>query len=297
MKALAVVAPAFLFSLLLAGCLQVEGSVNASVLDLGRVTVSINESLAAVSVNESAVVESIVPSNATVCVYGEKDERLAGGFFGAVTVLGKETALLVEWLDEATPSKEFSDCTVVVVSDDGVGRFLSLPHRQAVAKQVSRGAGLVVMGLGATAAGDDDSVFGWQAGLGNVMPARVDVPGSREAAALGRATVSGVLFPAATDPAFAGVELPQPLEGASVTFVLPDDESRTLAWIRQGVEPAPTAPVHPGIVVECSLGRNCVYYFSYDAFSHSPAVLRNTVRFLASESLGKFFVLRALPKN
>ncbi len=297
----AAVALALFSALFIAGCIQVQGNVNASVVDLGRISVSVNKSFSQPNLTVNGFGESVaqgfVPDNASVCFYGERVDFIKDDFFGQVGVFGKQVALLPKWLDEGTPPSAFYNCTVIVFTDDVPAQFPSTAQRQAVGRQVTRGAGLIVMGLGAARASDDSSVFGWDGGLAGTVPVRPYSPGSKEATPLGFVTLNGVLFASEPDPAFDGAALPRKVEGMHVTVVLPAADGSVIAFVKEGFDNSPTAPSYFAIARACPLGRNCAYYFGYDATAYSPDVLRNAVRFLAGEALGKYLALRALPAS
>jgi hypothetical protein len=294
-------------SLVLAGCISVQGGLNATAPGLGEVNIAVNESAGlpdnlslpenlTIPLNTSDLGRRVVPQNATVCVFGAPD-GLNENYFGSITVLNENVQLKTRFLDEDSRYTDYFDCVVIVIRDDEVGKYLPLSHRTAIAKQVSRGAGLLVFGSGATHAPDDKSVLGWDAGFKDILPVRADAPGNKDPQLLGSTTMSGTLYATGDDPAFNGGELTRQFDGLKITFVLPVNDGQLVAWVRQSTEPSPTSPVYPAIVRTCQLTRPCVYYFAFDALTGAPGLAVNTVQFLASESLGKYAVLRALPSG
>ncbi len=303
---------AFSLSLVLAGCLSVQGGLNASVPGMGEINLTVNETaglpqnlsipenlseLTIPLVNTSGIARRVVPQNATVCVYGASD-GLSAGYFGSVEVLGEKSVLLAKFLDEDSRSADYADCIVIVIRDDEVGRYLPLSHRTAIGKQVARGVGLIVMGAGGTKAPDDTSVLGWDAGFKGVLPVRADMPGNKDPQLLGSATMSGTLYATdASDPIFASGALERQFDGLRITFVLPVSDGQLIAWVRESTEPSPTSPIYPAIVKTCPLSRPCVYYFAFDALTGTPDLGISAVQYLASEALGKYAVLRVLPSG
>ena len=98
-------AVALAFALVLAGCLSVQGGLNASAQGLGDLNITVNDTVnlpenltnLTIPLNSSDLTRRLVPQNATVCVFGAPD-GLSETYFGSIEVLGEKSNLLTKFL-------------------------------------------------------------------------------------------------------------------------------------------------------------------------------------------------------
>ncbi len=306
-----ILAFSFLSFLLLAGCLEqlnqfsLQGNdsrpVNPSGLNASaspsaaapQIAFPPNASQAGQQVEEQ--IQQLVPGNASVCIYGEQDERFSGNAFGNLSVFGKNVVLWAKWLDSNSTARNasslFGDCAAIIVLGDNEGKFVERSVREAIARQVSRGAGLVVSGEGGAYSAEDSSVFGWELGFDTLVPATISSPG-KDARPLGKRVLSGEFATTRGDPALRGVDSFL-FDQWLVVQSLSTDGGEVIAVVREGQQGASAnRPSFPAVIRsrENPL-KNAVYYFAFDA-RDAPQVFVNTARFVSSEYF-KFLLLRA----
>lgn len=279
-------------ALLLSGCLDTSNfnfQANSSVsVDNGSVSVSVN----ATGVPQLEAFVPSIPSNISVCIYGEPDERFSYNAFGNLSIADRRVALYTRWFDANTTSRNasFDGCAAIILLDDGQGRFVERNVREKIVLQFKKGAGLIVSGEGGALSAQDASVYGWRVGgLDEFVPVVIEAPG-KDAVPLGRTTFSGKFAPVVQDPALLGVS-EFFFDSWSVVHSLPVENSQVVAFARQGGQSLPTQPVYPAIVrTRESPAHNTGYYFAYNA-PEAPQIFVNTARFLSSEYF-KYFFLR-----
>lgn len=235
------------------------------------------------SFNASTFVDRVIPDSANVCLYGK---TLPQGFFGTITVFGKEVVLQNKHLNASSPATEFFDCAAIVLFDTPEGQFFERLQREAVRTQVFRGGGVVVEKRAATLARSDESVLGYAPGLEDVVPVKVDAPGN-DARFLGEEVVSGSLQQVAADESLVGTP-PTFFNNVSFTRVF-QTGGTTVAYIRGS--DSPTSFSLPAIIRSSPIEHNAVYYFAYP-LEETPLALTNAGRFLASQYLGAYAFLR-----
>lgn len=274
------------------GCLeQLNFQANASIsVD----NVSVGASLNATGVPQIPAEINLLPQNASVCIYGEANERFSYNFFGNLSIAGDNVVLLTRWFDANSTARNasFEGCAAIVLLDDNEGRFVERNVREKIAAQLKRGAGLIVSGEGGALSQQDSSVYGWNAGgLNEFVPVVIEAPG-KDGVPLGRTTFSGKFAPLKADPSMQGVQ-EFLFDSWSVVHALPVPGSETIALVREGSESLPTQPVYPAVVRSReSASHNAGYYFAFNAPA-APQVFANTARFLSSEYF-KYFFLRVV---
>lgn len=272
-------------SVFLAGCLHESLSGGASItVDGGVVNVSAN-----FTANASANLSQfdLIPGNASVCVYGEENEYFSGNAFGNLSFFGKNVSLWTKWLGLNSSFKKgaFASCAVIVLLDDAEGKFVERPQRQEIVEAVSKGAGLVVFGEAGARSAQDSSVYGWELGFGDLVPALIAAPG-KDARPLGKRTFSGVFSITKPDSAFAGVNDSR-FDAWTVVESQPTAGGDVIAVVRES--DLPTSPVFPAIIRSTRPLGNAVYYFSFNGLD-LPQVFVNAVRFQATQYVNLFFL-------
>ncbi|MEK7116111.1 MAG: hypothetical protein AAB879_01820, partial [Patescibacteria group bacterium] len=173
---------------------QVNASVNASAArqqldDLAKIAGGVIGGNASVS---------IIPSSIYFCVYGVRDFAYEQALNGNFTLLNQSIEASVKWLGPTELESDFADCVTIIVKDDEVGKYLDYTARNAIAKKAVGGAGVVFIREAGTRVLSDQSIFGWDYILSDVIPARADVP-SYELTPLGNKLVEGVLTKVSED--------------------------------------------------------------------------------------------------
>lgn len=173
----------------------------------------------------NALGKTTLPPN--LCILGNPDTQYSSEI---------SSSLNITWLDsnETLSINKISECCAIILKDDERGRYVGKAVREAVARQVSRGAGLIVVQSAALLVPGDPAVFGWNFGFGSIIPVKPSRE-VQEAYELDRAllaSLNGVIFVEELDEAVKDVNFTRGLRSWNMFSVEATVDSDVIAVIK-----------------------------------------------------------------
>jgi hypothetical protein len=186
------------------------------------------------------------------CVLGSPDSKYSDEvppFLNVSWLWGNETSIVTN----------IPDCCIIVMKDDGEGRYVGKAVREAIASQVNSGAGLIAMGSAGLLVPQDPAIFGWDYGFGGLIPVKPsrETQDDYESGRSLSTSLQGVLFVEESDDAVNDVNFTRGLTTWGIMSADATADGDVIASIR-----TPSNSAYPAIVAHKRLP---VYYSAFNA--------------------------------
>ena len=205
--------------------------------------------------------KNIINEKTDLCLVGEVDNS-----FSALAKNAPNAT--VKWLnvDLFSPS-EIETCRLIVIKDDGNGRYVGRLLRQKIRDAVYGGSTLVLYKRAATLVRNDSSILGWNLIIGDVIPCVMAPTAKQES--FGDKIINGTLIITESDDATAGVQNID-VKDWTVTNVAVK-QGKQVAIIREGEMQSSMSSV---AIVKSNYGLGQTYYLAYNPLL-TPGIVAN----------------------
>lgn len=162
---------------------------------------------------------------------------------------------------------EIDNCKIILLKDDGEGRYASRLLRQKIRSNIMSGSLFILYKRAGTLVQNDTSVLGWSLIFGDIIPVEISPTAKMET--FQDRIVNGTFVVTNNDVAMQGIQMMEVNRWDTTQIAV--KEGKQIAIIREGENQSSPATV---AIVTANYGLGKTYYFAYDPML-TPGVLAN----------------------